>query len=97
MDEEPVLVIAGKRLSKLLNRPLGCRMGGHIAMENATRAGLHEHEYIKDAEAGGHDKHEIASQQGMGMIAHERVPGLRRQARVAGRIVRGPVGSDGPR
>jgi len=54
--------------------PLGGRMRGHIAVENASRADLEYNEYIKDAEAGGDRNHEVASDQGMRMIAHERVP-----------------------
>src|SRR5215470_7134029 len=40
------------RISELLHRPIGCGPGDHIAMNDAAGADLHDHEYIKDTEAG---------------------------------------------
>ena len=56
MNEEPVRVIARHRLSQLLHRPIGCGLGGHIAMQDAAGADLDYHEYIeyiKDTKASG--------------------------------------------
>ena len=46
MNEEPVGVIARYRFPELLNRPIGCGLGGHIGMQDAAVADRHYHEYI---------------------------------------------------
>jgi len=71
MNEEPMCVIARYRFSELLHRPIGCGLGGHIAMQHAAGADLHYHEYIKDTEASGDRDHEVTCQQDSGMIAHK--------------------------
>jgi hypothetical protein len=97
MDEEPVFVIARYCFSKLLNRPFGCWMRGHIAVENATRANLHHDEYTKDAEASADCDHEVTCQQDSGMIADECLPILRSETRIARWAVGWPVSSYGSR
>ena len=97
MKEEPVRVIARYRISELLHRPIGCGPGGHIAMNDAAGADLHDHEYIKDTEAGSDRDHEVACQQDTGMIADERPPVLRSETRMAPFVLCGPVRSNRPR
>ena len=81
MNEKLICVIAGYRFSELLNRPIGCGLGGHITMQDATRANFHHDEYIKDTEASGDSDHEVTCQQDSGMIAHRGFPVLRSETR----------------
>ena len=52
-------MIARYRLPKLLQRPIGCGLGGYIAIEDTAGADLHYHEYIKDMEASGDRDQEV--------------------------------------
>jgi len=97
MNEEPVFVIARYCFSKLLNRPFGRRMRGHVAVVNATRANLHHDEYIKDAETSCDRNHEVTRQQRLRMISDEGVPVLRSHTRISRWSVCWPVSSYGSR
>ena len=97
MKEEPVGVIARYRISELLHRPIGGGPVGHIAMKDAAEADLHNHEYVKDTEAGGDRHHEVACEQNSGMIADKRVPLLRSGTRMTRFVFGGPVRSHRPR
>ena len=82
-DQETVGMIAWDRFAKLLQGP-GCRwMRGDVAMHDAPRPDLHQEEHIESSEPGCHHDQEIASDDGLGMIADKRPPVLRRGSPVA--------------
>ena len=57
----------GENLAELLDGPFGCRMGGHVEVQNSPRTDLHRHEQIKDLELRGDRRAEIASHDVLGL------------------------------
>jgi hypothetical protein len=47
VQKKLVILIAGNRLSQLLQNPIGSRMFGHIEMEESPRPDLQSSEYIE--------------------------------------------------
>ena len=81
MDQETVGMIARNRFAKLLQGP-GCRwMRSDVAMYDAPCPDLHQEEHIESSEPSGYHNQEIAGDDGLGMIADERPPVLRRGPR----------------
>ena len=76
MKQKLVILIAGKRLSQLLQSPIGSRMFGDIEMDESPRPDLHSHEYIQETEACGHGNKEVAGYHLMGMIPQKGRPAL---------------------
>jgi len=98
MDQETVGMIARNRFAKLLQRP-GCRwMRGDVAMHDAPCPDLHQEEHIESSEPSGCHDQEIAGDDGLGVIADERPPVLRRGPPVASSLRFGrPIGAHRPR
>jgi hypothetical protein len=47
MDQEALGVVTWERFAQLLERPLGCRMRGHIDVEETARGMLHQHKHVE--------------------------------------------------
>ena len=48
----------------------------HIPVEDATRTDFEDHEYVEDAKADGHRREEVAGDNRVRVIPHERCPPL---------------------
>jgi hypothetical protein len=59
MQQEAAAMVSGDGFAQLLERPLGCGMGGHIAVENAARGVLHHDKHVEQAKGGCNDCAEI--------------------------------------
>ena len=77
-------------LSKLLNRPCGCRMFRDADMEQSPGAVLHGNKYIKDTEPGGDRDKEVAGHDCLGVIAKEGRPTLVFRSRRSGPVLQIP-------
>ena len=97
-NEKPVGVIAWNCFSKLLQGPLGRWVSGDIAAHDTPCPHLHEDEYVKSSESGGHHDQKIAGDDGLGVIANKGPPVLRRGSAWASSIRFGrPIGAHGAR
>jgi len=76
VDQPFVAVFPGKRLPKLLNRPIGRWMRSDVRVENSTTANLHDHEDVEQLEAERHRGQEVASNDRLPVIAEESPPAL---------------------
>ena len=78
MDQKAVGVFGRNRFAELLHRPWGRGVCGHIRVEDAAREMCHHDKHVEEAK-GRRDHHaEITRDDGLGMIAHKRLPALRR-------------------
>ncbi len=75
-NQETIAVIAGNRLAKLLQSPFTTRMCSDIDVNDSTRRVFNNNKHIQDFEAGGDDSEEVAGNDRLGMISHERGPAL---------------------
>jgi hypothetical protein len=71
MQKKLVSAVAWKRFPELLQRPVGCRMRGHVKVSQVSGSNLESTEYIHDAEAGRYGDEEVASYNPVRMIAEE--------------------------
>src|SRR5437773_7237514 len=78
MDDESVSLVSGDALPKLLERPIGSWMSGHVKVKNTPACDFHDDEYIDQLERCRYQDKEIAGDDCFGMIANERHPALRR-------------------
>jgi len=76
MKQKLIILIAGKRLSQLLQSPIGSRVFGDIEMDESSRSDLQSHEYIQETEACSHANKEVAGYHLMGMIPQKGGPAL---------------------
>jgi len=72
MNDESVSFIARNTFPKLLQRPVGCRVGGHIKMKESSRADFHDEEKVNQLKCRRHRNEEIAGNGGFCVIAHKR-------------------------
>ena len=70
-------LVEGKSLPQLLSRPLGRRMGGHIAMDNATSVMGQYQKHVKNLETNSRHSEEVDGDQLLGVILQKGAPGLR--------------------
>jgi hypothetical protein len=78
VDQEAIRSLARERFAKLLQRPFRARMTRHIAMQDAPRAHVEDHQHIQQLELRRHRHHEIAGDDRIRMVPHECHPVLRR-------------------
>ena len=76
VNQKPIRVVGRNRFTKLLKGPLRRRVSRHIAVQQPPGAVFHDHKDIEQAEGGGHSNTEVASDDGLGMIANKRRPAL---------------------
>jgi hypothetical protein len=76
MKEKLAVAVAGKRFTKLVQRPLNRRMRGHVKVNETPGPDLESDESIKDTETCRDCDKEIASDKFMGMIAEKGSPAL---------------------
>jgi hypothetical protein len=76
VKEKLIIAIAGKCFPQLLERPLSCRMFGHVEVNGRSRSDLNRDEYIEDTETRCYGNKEIAGYDAMGMIVEEGRPSL---------------------
>src|SRR5215470_1359381 len=86
MDDESVSLVACDAFSKLLERPIGGWMSGHVEVESTSAGNFHDHEYIDNLESCRHDDKEVTGYDRFGVVAHERHPALFRVGRTFGRF-----------
>ncbi len=70
-------MIAGYRLSELLQGPLRGRMCGHVHVSNLARTDFHHDEDVEELEPGGDDREEVGGDERLRMVANEGGPALR--------------------
>jgi hypothetical protein len=78
VDKEPAWSLSRDDLPELLQRPVRGGMSGGVEVNDPARAHFHDHEDVQHAEAGRHGGEEVASENGLGMIADKGHPTLRR-------------------
>src|SRR3954462_2667067 len=71
MQEEVVVLIAGKRFSELVQSPLSCGMFGDVEVYETSGSDLERHKYMEDAEARRDRYEEVASYDPVGVISQE--------------------------
>ena len=76
MNDEPVRMIAPKRLSKLLQRPVRRRVVSKVPMKNPSGALFENDEHVEQPKARGDNHEEIARNDGFGVVADEGQPPL---------------------
>lgn len=76
VDEVAVAVLPGKRLAKLLKRPLCRGMLGDVEMEDSSRADFHDDQDTEEIELGGDDSEEVSGDEVNRVLAQERRPAL---------------------
>ena len=76
VDQEPVAVIAGDRVTQLLGRPRRRRVGRDVVVHDPPAADFHYDEHVEHAKRGGHDGQEIAGHDRFGVVADKRQPAL---------------------
>ena len=76
MDEEAVAMVSGDGFAQLLERPWGCGMGRHIAVEHAARGVLHHDKHVEEAKSDGDHHAEVTCDDRLGMITHKGLPAL---------------------
>jgi len=76
VDEPAIAVVTGDGLSELLESPLRCGMLRDVEMQQTPAAELHDDEHVQDLEAGGHDREEVAGNNGLSMVADKGGPAL---------------------
>jgi hypothetical protein len=72
-------LVKGKGLPQLLPRPFGGRVGGHIAMKNATTIMGQHQKHVKHVEPDSGEGEEVDGNQLREVVVQERAPGLRRR------------------
>src|SRR5262249_60950278 len=73
MDEETVAMVSGDGFAQLLERPWGCGMGRHIAVEHAARGVLHHDKHVEQAKSGGDHHAENTNDESPGMSSPQRL------------------------
>lgn len=76
MDQEPIWMITGDGFAELLQCPLGGRVTGHVAVQNAAAANFHGHKDKQHLEAGCDRNQEVAGDDALRMILDEGHPVL---------------------
>src|SRR5262245_2056162 len=76
MDEETVAMFSRDGFAQLLERPWGCGMGRHIAVEHAACGVLHHDKHVEETQGGGDHHAEVTCDDRLGMIAHKGLPAL---------------------
>ena len=76
VDDESIAMIVRQKLAELLDRPLGSRVLGDVAVQNPPRADFHRNEYVQDAERRSHGHEKVASDDGLCMIPYKGCPTL---------------------
>ena len=71
MKEKLVILIAGKRFSKLLQSPVSCGVLGHIEVNQTSGSDLERDKYIKDMEPCRNGDEEIASHNPVSVISQK--------------------------
>jgi len=61
-------------IAQLLERPGGTRMGGDVAMNQASTTVLDHHEHVQQPERGGDGNEIVAGNDSLGVKAQERRP-----------------------
>ena len=85
MDQKSLGLIAGHNGAELLDRPRGCGVLGHVPMHDPTCADVQDHEDVHGAECCGRRHEEVTRERGVGVVANEGAPPLRRRARASRR------------
>src|SRR5262252_2983165 len=80
MDQASVGMVRGNGFAQLLQRPRRCWMRCDIGMQDAARGMFHDDEHVEEAKGCGDHHTEIASHDGLGMMAHKGLPALSRRA-----------------
>ena len=70
MQQEAVAMGSGDGFAQLLERPLGCGMGRHIAVQNAARGMLHHDKHVEQTKGGCDHQAKVTRDDRLGMIAH---------------------------
>ena len=86
MNDESVSFIARNTLSKLLQRPIGCRVARDIEMKESSRTDFHDEKDIDQLECRRRHNEEIAGNDDFGMVAQEHHPALLRVCRTLRRL-----------
>ena len=76
MNHESVCFIARNTFSKLLQRPIGCRVTRNIVMKESSRTDFHDEEDVDQPECRRHHNEEITGNDGFGVIVHKGHPAL---------------------
>ena len=76
-NDVPVRNRIGERLAELLHDPLGCRIRGHIAMEDAAPAVLDHEEAVQQAKGDARNGKEVEGDSGLPVIVEEGEPTFR--------------------
>src|SRR5215471_17036915 len=78
VEDKPIQLFTTKRFTELLQGPLCCGLLRDVEVSDAACPYFHHHEDVEDPESCADGDKEIAGQDGLGMIAHEGHPTLRR-------------------
>ena len=73
-NQEPRRLFFRKRLDDLLRRPLGCRMGGNVEMDNHPAVVTKDNEGEQYAESSGRYSEEVDCDDVLKMVVQERSP-----------------------
>lgn len=77
MDQRAMRGFNRHRLANLLQRPLHCRMRGHVALQDPSRCDLQNQKHIDELKLGRDNHHEVAGDNGRGVVPDECRPVLR--------------------
>src|SRR5262249_11002005 len=84
MNDESVSFIARNTFSKLLQRPLGCRVACDIEVKESSRTDFHDEEDVDQLKCRGDNNKEITGDDGFSVITHKGHPPLLRACRTPG-------------
>jgi len=69
-------MIAGDSFAELLRGPQGCGVSSHVAMQDSSRAYLHDYKKIQEAKMRCHHRGKITGDKRVRVVSHEGHPAL---------------------
>src|SRR5271167_3132255 len=87
-------LVKGKCLPQLLSRPLCCRVGGHVEVQNATPVMGQYQKHVKHLKMKSRNGEEVDRDHLLEVIVQESAPGLRRRLAAAHHVFANTALSD---